>query len=222
MKKVLAIITAVAITAAATMALAGIAGSKHDLSRGNGNGLVTGGGSDQICVYCHTPHNAVQNIPLWNRSNPAGTTFKFYSSPSMKLHQGAKSNFEATSISLFCMSCHDGGAIGGRIASAASPITAGTLSTDKIATGSNALLGTDLSNDHPINLQMLASTDGLYDPSSNTIGNGLTKKLSLFQGTSGDNYLECASCHAVHDNTVNKFLRTTNSGSKLCLACHKK
>jgi predicted CXXCH cytochrome family protein len=222
MKRVLAIITAVAITAAATAAFATIVGSKHDLSRGNSNGLVTAGGSDQICVYCHTPHNAVENIPLWNRNNPATTTFKFYSSPTMQLHRPVANTgtFESTSISLFCMSCHDGGAIGGRIASAASPITGGTLSTDAIS--GKALLGTDLSNDHPVNLQMLASTAGLYNPSANTIGNGLTKKLSLFKGTSGDNYLECSSCHAVHDNTVNKFLRTTNSGSKLCLACHDK
>ena len=230
MKRVLAIITAVAITAAATAALATIKNTKHDLSTTH-----TGqtGGSNQICIYCHTPHNAAPAIPLWNRTNPTATPFKFYSSPSMKLHRPVAntSTFESTSISLFCMSCHDGGAIGGRVLSTGGTALVGNttgsstmpaLTGDVITTGSAGLLGTDLSNDHPVNLQMLAGTAGLYDPSANTIGNGLTTKLSLFKGTLGNNYIECGSCHAVHDASQGKFLRTSNANSKICLACHNK
>ena len=48
---------------------AGIGTSKHDLS-------VTGDSSDygvaagtQVCVYCHTPHNAGStDAPLWNKA----------------------------------------------------------------------------------------------------------------------------------------------------------
>ncbi|MEI6393162.1 MAG: cytochrome c3 family protein [Verrucomicrobiota bacterium] len=34
--------------------------------------------------------------------------------------------------------------------------------------------------------------------------------------------MECASCHATHDNTYTKFMRVSNAGSAMCLRCHIK
>jgi predicted CXXCH cytochrome family protein len=235
MKRVLAIITAVAITAAATAAFAlSIVGTKHDLSTGTGGNINSGGGSDQICIYCHTPHNATQAIPLWNRSNPVTKAFKFYSSPTMTLKHATSDKFESTSISLFCMSCHDGGAIGGRVKSNGGVALTGAstgagkpaITLDVITGAGN--LGIDLSDDHPVNLELVlggANAIRALD-STNKIGvsggGGLNKSLPLFKSDNGNNYIECATCHAVHDNIGGKFLRTTNTGSKLCLACHIK
>lgn len=231
MKKLATLAIVVGLGLASTSAMAGIKNTKHDLSVGSANmGGTIAGGSNQLCIYCHTPHNASPSIPLWNRGAATNSGFTFYSSPSMKLSQGTKSAFEATSTSLQCMSCHSGvdglGALitnkGGEPAAALTGANAtGNISGDKIAAG-KALLGSNLGNDHPVNIQMLATTVGLYDPSANTIGNGLAVKLPLFKGTSGSNYIECGSCHAVHDNTHLKFLRTSNKGSILCLACHNK
>lgn len=235
MKKLVALTIAVTLGLASTSAMAGIKNTKHDLSVGSTNmGGTIGGGSNQICIYCHTPHNAVPAIPLWNRGG-ATNTFSFYSSPSMKLHQGVKTAFETTSTSLQCMSCHSGvdglGALiankGGEPAAALTGANVGgNISADKIAAG-NALLGTSLTNDHPVNIRMVNGTAGLNNTSATNYIKGagataLTTALPLFKGTAGDNYIECGSCHSVHDNTNLKFLRTSNKGSVLCLACHAK
>jgi predicted CXXCH cytochrome family protein len=239
MKKLVAVTIAVTLGLASTSAMAGIKDTKHDLSVGSANmvggGSTIAGGSNQICIYCHTPHNAVPAIPLWNRTAASNTGYSFYSSPSMKLHQGAKSAFESTSTSLQCMSCHNGvdGLGAGIVNKGGEPAAALTghngtsnINGDVIAAG-NAKLGKDLSNDHPVNIQMINGTAGLNSTSaSNQIkGSGataLTTALPLFKGSAGDNYIECGSCHSVHDNSHSKFLRTSNKGSVLCLACHAK
>lgn len=40
--------------------------------------------------------------------------------------------------------------------------------------------------------------------------------------TNPEPYVECASCHDAHNPTNGTFLRSTNTGSALCLACHVK
>lgn len=50
-----------------------IVGSKHDLGSGNFYGNFAGtADTSEICVFCHTPHNAnnlgeMYGAPLWNR-----------------------------------------------------------------------------------------------------------------------------------------------------------
>ncbi|WP_407280184.1 cytochrome c3 family protein [Aromatoleum evansii] len=59
---------------------------------------------EQVCVYCHTPHGANQNIkaPLWNRTVRT-TTYTLYSQ--LSLSQDAT---QPGPSSLTCLSCHDG------------------------------------------------------------------------------------------------------------------
>jgi predicted CXXCH cytochrome family protein len=100
---------------------AGIVGGHHDLSNWGGSGF--GGGSEEVCVYCHTPHGANKskgytNNPnnisdtgpnlggqfLWNRALPANT-FLPYTSDTYTF----KGSEPQPSInSLLCLSCHDG------------------------------------------------------------------------------------------------------------------
>lgn len=226
MKKAVSILAAVAVMATAGAAFAAVANTKHNLSTSGSN--ITGG-TDQICIFCHTPHNAVQNYPLWNRTNPAGGGFSLYSSKNMKNHVGT-GGFSADSVSLFCMSCHDGGTLGGRVArSNAGTISVtgtGNVNGDTISAG-NARLGTDLTNDHPVNFNVVQSggTTGIYatiNGNPNKIGQSSATALPLFRTTKGDYTMECASCHLVHDNTFPPFLRKSNSASGLCLECHNK
>lgn len=235
-RRIVALLAATVVTIAATSALATIKNTKHDLSTGAGGNTGSTGGTDQVCKYCHTPHNAAVNIPLWNRDNPTASTFQFYSSPTMSLHRPVANTgtFEAESISLFCMSCHDGGAIGARMHNGANALSGTTtpsatvpdLTNDTIRSTAKGNLGTDLRNDHPVNLRLANAVvqNAIYATAADrrTIGNGLTTKLPLFKGSAGDGYIECGSCHAVHNSTVVPFLRTTNKGSLLCLACHDK
>ncbi len=67
-------------------------------------------GTNQICVFCHTPHgfNAVISAPLWNKAVNSSATYVVYNSgsnPSSTFDSAAPS---IGSVSLACLSCHDG------------------------------------------------------------------------------------------------------------------
>lgn len=182
-----------------------IVGTDHDLSRVQG----TGG---EICVVCHTPHNAdtlVSEAPLWNHET-TGATFAVYTSPTF---DGGPPN-QPGGASRLCLSCHDG-----TVALDAFGAQGGTA--NNVITG-GALIGTDLSDDHPISFtydSALATTDnGLFDPATASSGLGGTiDEDMLFAGN-----MECASCHDVHDNSIEPFLRVSNAASAMCLTCHNK
>ena len=91
--------------------------------------------------------------------------------------------------------------------------------------GSSAILGTDLSDDHPISFTYgttLATADGeLFDPTITASGLGGNIDADMLFGATNDQ-LECASCHDVHDDTHGNFLIMSNTASALCLTCHNK
>ena len=168
-----------------------ISGTAHDLS--------TGYGTDQICIFCHTPHNAstTNNTPLWNHGVTA-QSFTPYASTTLNATVG-----DPGDTSIACLSCHDG-----TVAIDAYGGSSGTTSM----TG-DSLLDTDLSNDHPIGFT--------YDAALATADTGLHTPpitgLPLFSGQ-----VECGTCHNVHNNAYIPFLRETNAASALCLSCHDK
>ncbi len=181
-----------------------IVGSAHDFS---GQGWSGG----EICIACHTPHNAdmtVANSPLWNHEVTTAT-FQTYSSLTMNASVG-----QPDGVSKLCLSCHDG--------TVALDSFGGTTGTTNI-TG-NALLGTDLRNDHPISITYdtaLANADGeLHDPATATTALGGTIQNDLLDGGT---VLHCSACHDVHNSYGNnRLLKISNSGSQLCLTCHNK
>ena len=209
-------LAAVALTASLSLtslskAALSIVGSKHDLSKyvnSGGNGTTQGTG--QVCVACHTPHNAqaTQLVPLWNHA-PTTATFTLYT------NSGTNSSLNATTVtptgsSKACLSCHDGtialDSFGGKTPQAGVGVLTGS-----------ANLSNDLSNDHPVSFtydSALATADGgLVAPATTS----LVGTLPLFSAK-----LECATCHNPHDNTLAPFLRKTTTGSALCLNCHSK
>jgi predicted CXXCH cytochrome family protein len=234
MKKALSILAAVAVMAVGTSAFADtIVNSKHDLSNQSSGSQYRANVTTQICVYCHTPHNANPSIPLWNRlgsSNQAQNLFRLYSGVGMA-NVSYKTGFTPESISLFCMSCHDGSALGGSTAIKNKP--AGGTFTDTITNNGNAILasskanfGNALMNTHPVNF--VVNSNSQSDLAATTAGSmsraGYTA-MPLYKSTRpGDasTTLECSSCHAVHDPALAPFLRDTMSGSRLCLDCHIK
>jgi predicted CXXCH cytochrome family protein len=114
------------------------------------------------------------------------------------------------SISSLCLSCHDGTVALGSLVNDPGDLTD---TTSNIGTGITNL-GTDLTNDHPVNFTFgaaLIAADGELQAPTNAV---------LF-GTGADQ-LQCASCHDVHDATNVPFLVTSNAASALCLDCHIK
>lgn len=222
MKKI--VLLTAALVAMASMAHAGIRNTKHDLSASS-TATTKSLTTNQICIFCHTPHNAVKPVPLWNRANPVNTGWTMYASPTLSATATTKlatGTFDATSISLFCLSCHDGTtALGAFTNRAGLPVDA----LGVIAGAANIGGGTkNLANDHPVgfNYNTAATEDGVANLKVLATANTALGGNAFFDTGTGANQLECSSCHKVHDNTAAPFLRIANTNSALCLACHNK
>ncbi len=217
----------------ASSSFAGIAGSKHDLSSTGINGNVDATNAlrvsnNEICVYCHTPHNAndaVSDAPLWNKDLTT-QTFTPYDSTTLDATMGTGGD-EVTGVSLLCLSCHDGvtaldayGATTRDVFQGNGNDVLGSAAGDVDWSGSLANLGTDLARTHPVSfVYQSAITNGDLGLNARADGNAVDNLL--FGGT-GDRKVECASCHDVHDDTNAPFLVMSNASSTLCLVCHNK
>lgn len=184
-----------------TKSWAAITGTDHDLKG-------SGWGSTQICIYCHTPHNAktgADNVaPLWNHGVTAAT-FTLYSSSTLNAVPG-----QPAGVSKACLSCHDG--------TVAIDTFGSQTGTHNMTGGAN--LGNNLSNDHPISFTYnaaLATADGGLKTPADASWVDAAHTVPLFSSN-----MECASCHNVHDDTNGDFLRISNAASALCLKCHNK
>lgn len=207
MKKLLVVLVvafAVTVVAAGAAFAAGVAGTKHDLSVTPGNI-----GNGETCAYCHTPHgsDALQIAPLWSHEKTATAAYTVYASPTMNATMPAA----LTSVSLACMSCHDGTVGLGNIAYGTdSPLT---LTAAMGAVTAN--FGTNLSNDHPVSIDVNPAVPDANIAAPATI---ITAGLPLF-GTPAE-IVECGTCHNVHNNTIIPFLRISNANSAMCKTCH--
>ena len=220
MKKT-ALLTAALVVLATIASAASIKNSKHDLSTASTSGGQKSTTTTEICVFCHTPHNPGQNVPLWNRTNPLNTGWTMYASPTLTASATTKlatGTFDADSISLFCLSCHDGATALGAMVN--TPVTGADALPVIAAASAKIGLTKVLSNDHPVGFDYAAAqgqdTGLVLKATANTALGG-----SAFFGAGGNN-IECASCHKVHDPVNAPFLRIANTGSALCLACHSK
>lgn len=192
-----------------SVAYAQIAGSAHDL-RGLGPDFPAANG--EICVVCHAPHNN-QNTAgelLWNRGSQT-VAFTTYSSATLDGGLGGRGTAapQPSGVSLQCLGCHDG-----TLAVDAYGQVSGTTVIDTI--NSEADLGTNLANDHPISIPIVGDTDGDINESPA----GPNGPLPLFAGN-----IECGTCHDVHneDTAGSKLLYIDNSvDSALCQECHQK
>ncbi|GAM09483.1 doubled CXXCH motif protein [Geobacter sp. OR-1] len=230
MKRLIALLAAVSLIAAATYAISGsIVGTPHDFSGGYGG---TDLGSDQICVYCHTPHNPVKAVPLWNRINQSHYVFEFYKTSATLTTATKASGFNSGSVSLFCMNCHDGQTALGSIKNPGVDSNNNTIVMDTstvIRSTYGDILTTDLTNSHPVgfNYASAASQDATLAAKATVESKLKTANVGgvIFFNDDANNtgdMMECASCHKVHDNEYTKFLRISNVGSNLCFACHIK
>lgn len=235
MKKTLTALVALGALALAGTAFAQIAGSAHDLSDNFANTI-------SACEFCHTPHNSNTNftgganrMPLWNRTNPATSTFTAYGTTVAGTNIVAGANTPGTN-SLTCLSCHDG-------VSAMNSTFTTTTETKLRAAGayaninyngaSYADVGKDLRNDHPIGFVYVADRAGVPASVYGNIGTG-TGPFRLYGSTAvGTATFECASCHDPHDTTTGGGTATAagTSGQSLyflraphasiCTDCHQ-
>lgn len=181
-----------------------VVNSVHNLSA-SGPGSIRATSEQEVCVFCHTPHSAKADSPLWNREDP-GVVYNLYSSSTSQ----AVTN-QPTGASLLCLSCHDGTIALGNVISRVTDIDFSGGVT-QMPTGSGNL-SADISDDHPVSFQYtsgLAAADGqLIDPAL------ITAPVHLTNGN-----LECSACHDPHNNAFDNFLVVSNEFSELCYKCH--
>lgn len=222
-------------------ASAQIVGTAHDFSDGvGGAGADAWNTTGEICVVCHTPHNAYEigegggsgtRGPLWNRSLSAVNNYSVYSGANrvgsfLEASTTSSQSTDPSGVSKLCLSCHDGTIAldsFGRLADGTvNPGTAGNTIEDlrpNANIGQGTGLNGDLSDDHPVAFTF-PTTDGEIVPFAGGFVTGVTAPLPLF-GT-GLDQMECATCHDVHGTGNAKLLRVDNTGSGLCLNCHTK
>ena len=228
MKVVLFFLGALLVSVGAEAAQISIKGSPHDIS----------GGTGEICIYCHTPHNSAIAVPLWNRMNPCNGESWLYKTSATLTAATKASAFSEDSISLFCMSCHDGSIALSAVVNA-NDETNNHMTNPAVNSTAGALAATnpknlkhDLSNTHPIGFNYVTAQgedSGLREAGavlvlfkSKDAADGKTTSQSFLYGSNYQTF-ECASCHRVHDpGTSTNFLRIENEQSDLCLACHIK
>lgn len=174
---------ALALMTLSGVAMAGIANTKHNLggstNAGNGGaGWNFNNSTTEICVFCHTPHGADSSAtaPLWNR-NLGTNTYNTYADLGTTTLDAAAA--VTGSVSLACLSCHDGTQAMDSMANVpgAGAAPAGSFTSIGAGTGTGPNgwvefqsmgsvsgeiinLGTDLRNDHPISIQYAGALTG--------------------------------------------------------------
>jgi predicted CXXCH cytochrome family protein len=183
-----------------------VVNSPHNLSA-SGPSAVRAATEDQVCIFCHAPHNSSPVQPLWNRVMPT-EAYTIYTSRALEAQPG-----QPTGNSKMCLSCHDGTIALGAVVSRTMPIVmSGGVTT--IPEG-HARIGTDLSDDHPISFR--------YDTSL-AIKNPKLKDPALLPPQTrldSNAELQCTSCHDAHNNSLGNFLVMRNDTSQLCTSCHQ-
>lgn len=182
-----------------------VVNSPHDLSV-RGPGATRALHETQVCVFCHTPHNALPQTPLWNRHGSTAH-YRIYQSTTLDARVDQPSG-----ESKMCLSCHDGSLALGAVLSR--PELHPLATTPRtIPPGPNDLTS-DLSDDHPIGFRYdraLATADRqLRTPEV------VSRELPL--GRHGE--MHCTTCHDPHNNSEGNFLRITDRQGALCLTCH--
>ena len=182
----------------------------HNLSVSGGGGAhdIKSTQEDRVCIFCHTPHHATGQTPLWSRELSALNIYATYISPTLNADIE-----QPRGASKLCLSCHDGTIALGSL-SGGYNLDAGLATMPSDADPSlNANLGTDLGDDHPISFAFPAAAPELNAPA------GWPDAVRLEEG-----YLECTSCHDPHNNQYGQFLVVDASLQQdaLCTVCHAK
>lgn len=214
------VLAVVMVLVSAGAAMAVINDSKHDL--GFNTNTYSTAATTEICVFCHTPHNAVTgaavNAPLWNKTYTSNVTFTAYGNTS----RGTATAAAMTNATRTCLSCHDGtqamnslnnGPGSGNTAIGAFGPIAGV-----------AVIDGNFTNDHPVGVIYTTAND-LNTPGGASPADAIVRVVSATNvvADSGTDTVECSSCHDVHNTSgIALFLPVANTGSQLCLACHAK
>lgn len=205
----------------------------HNLSNRSSNTIRAANSGDpyetQICVFCHTPHNATAESTLWGRLDPSRMgSFPTFdegrvvdSSGNLGINDTdiiATTKYDATQAygeypngaTKLCLSCHDGVTAIGSLASGRNIAMTQDYITDVTKyfdPPTNSALRFDRT--HPVSfVYTQAVVDYLNAPAVPGPGAGKTDIYSLPSSTSrikldSQDRLQCTACHDPHLDTNN-------------------
>jgi predicted CXXCH cytochrome family protein len=213
--KLLLVGTFTALLASPAMGQTTMVGEAHDFSG-------TGWSDGEICKPCHTPHNALSDESgevmdwLWNHSLTTAV-YTLYDGQGTADAGPDDGDAAFDTLSRLCMGCHDGtvalDAFGGEVGSI-------------FITGDH-LVGTDLSNDHPVGRTAVYPEQGdshfqAADANHKLGPSGQLKLREMNINGTLDYVVGCMTCHTPHYKGFDHQLRMSNNSSALCLSCHIK
>lgn len=220
----------------AAAAVSNVANTKHNFSNGgnsnNYHNPSTNPSDSQVCVYCHTPHNAGQTRLLWNKAGGAAINFKLYtSSATITSVTKTQSALTANSPSLLCLGCHDGKTAmnvlhaGGKGVSAASAGLVGYPANSKLAFGSTPIYMegplTDMFGNSLPSMNLGRASDGSNDMQGDNLSDDHPIGFSY-----SDAYTEQLAKNGLFDVTTvgtksSNAIRFFGTNNKVeCSTCH--
>jgi predicted CXXCH cytochrome family protein len=198
----------------------GVKNTKHNLSvKGPGNAKAVT--ENQVCIFCHTPHNATPGYPLWHHQI-SEVQYINYWSPTLRSYSNSADAPPIDGFSKLCLSCHDG-----TIALGAITTGSGMIDTipHKLTPENPGYLGTDLSGGHPISIKF---TPELIIARSKLPSGAMQLKMpndpyvKLYPTQDGTG-VQCTSCHDPHggrgETDAPPFWQKSTH-DQVCLVCH--
>ncbi|HAD04441.1 MAG: hypothetical protein A2091_03410 [Desulfuromonadales bacterium GWD2_61_12] len=183
------------------------------------------GETTEICVFCHTPHGATPQTPLWSRPDPARMgSFTTYNSAILDASgQFAIATIAASKYgdnttpgeeypngaSKLCLSCHDGVTSIGVLANGRSiAMTSGTITDPAMYWDPlNPGAGMDFSKSHPVSFVYDAVVLPQINALKTDLGAGSEYKLPdagsriKLEARAGTTWMQCTTCHEPHKDT---------------------
>lgn len=192
----------------------GFNNNPHNLSSRSGNTkkAVT---ETQICIFCHIPHGAVANAPLWGRPDPTGS-FDIRAGLGISDPGIVNTTLYSTAAdypngaSKLCLSCHDGVTAMGILANG-----------DELDMSGGNALQIDLAISHPISF--------VYNSNVKThLGSSYLWPTTAY--LDNNSRVQCTICHQPHQDTKSgtyslPFWRGAGTNdvteyNAICTACH--
>ena len=219
----------------------------HDLGTAHNGSSSTP--LNRICIFCHAPHNtyrlspanlgapggtgpqapdAYDYLPLWNHELTGNFVYSMYwngpgaPTSGAKASQAIQNGMQMGSVSLLCMSCHDGSVAVNSYGNTDQPITSQSGTGANISTAYSVGRDNNMQNHHPIGFDydaVYAIDTEIRNPDTAMFTTTTSVRDHLY-----NSQLECASCHSVHNtgNTGESLLWRSDVNSELCLTCHMK
>ncbi len=192
----------------------GVEQTLHNLSV-TGPGQVKSRSETEICKFCHIPHTAVGDSPMWGHEL---SRVPQYATPRLTSRQEMAPQPDGSSR--LCLSCHDGTVALGELAGRRRPIDVGGPRLGRT-------FGTDLTGSHPVSFTLASVPDESPARASDMGVRPLAmievdREVRLDRGGK----MQCTTCHDPH---VDRYYRpgvvphfsVKPTVTEICLVCHE-